>query len=49
MSPAEQANAWWGELSTMLREALSGVHYVPGNEETMVLSGLTTVVGQRDG
>ena len=47
MSAAEQANAWWAELTMMLQEALREVHYVAGNEETVVVSGLTTVVGRR--
>jgi hypothetical protein len=46
MSPAEQANTWWGELSAMIREAAQDIHYQAGNDHTQVINGLTTVVSQ---
>ncbi|TDU62475.1 hypothetical protein EI77_04698 [Prosthecobacter fusiformis] len=48
MSAAEQANAWWAELTAMLEAAVREVNYQAGNEKTMVMSGLTTVVGVRE-
>ena len=47
MSPEQQANAWWAELSAMIHEALVSVRYLPGNDRTVVASGLTTTVDSR--
>ncbi len=49
MSAAEQAAAWWRELSAMLQEAALSVNWQPGNEDSVVISGLTTIVGTREG
>lgn len=49
MSAEEQANAWWEELTAMLEEAVREVRYQAGNEETLVVSGMTTVVGVKGG
>ena len=47
MSPEQQAGAWWAELDGMLTTALDDVSYQADNEDTLVLSGLTFVVGTR--
>lgn len=44
MSPEQQANHCWQELSAMIREALAAIRYTPGNDGTAVVSGLTTIV-----
>lgn len=49
MPPAAQANAWWAELSAMLREATQDIYYQAGNAETEVMSGMTTIVKVRGG
>ena len=46
MSAAEQANAWWGELSGMIRNAAQDIYYQAGNEQTEVVTGMTTIVSQ---
>lgn len=48
MTPGEQAEAWWQELSQMIREAMEGLHYTSGNGQTLVVSGLTTIVGKKE-
>lgn len=47
MTPEEQADFWWAELSAMLRDAAARVRYVPGNAQTTVLNGNTTIVTKR--
>ena len=47
MSPEQQAGTWWVELDSMLTEALDDVVYQADNEDTIVLSGLTFIVGTR--
>jgi hypothetical protein len=47
LSPEQQANAWWQELTVMIHEAVVAVRYLPGNEHTDVCSGLTTTVAEK--
>lgn len=47
MPAAAQAEAWWQELQTMINQAVQELHYTAGSEETLVLPGLTTVVGRK--
>lgn len=47
MPPAAQAEAWWQELRGMIHQALGELHYTAGSADTLVLPGLTTVVGRR--
>lgn len=47
MSPEQQADAWWQELSGMIREAIQTIQYTAGNADTVVVSGLTTIVGKK--
>lgn len=47
LPPAQQAEAWWHELSQMISEAAATLNYTPGNGQTLVVSGLTTVVGRK--
>lgn len=44
MTPAEQADFWWNELNGMIEEALQELRYQPGNQETVVIPGMTTIV-----
>lgn len=47
MTPEQQANSWFAELGQMLQTAQQDLVYRADNEETFVVSGLTTVVSQR--
>ena len=47
MNSEQQANAWWDELDTMITEAMDDLVYSADNEDTIVISGLTTIVGER--
>jgi len=48
MTPQQQADAYFAELSTLLREAQQDIVFRPDNEDTFVASGLTTVVSIRN-
>jgi hypothetical protein len=47
MNPQQQADAWWFELDQMITLAMSELVYAADSEDTLVLSGLTTVVKTR--
>jgi hypothetical protein len=47
MTPQQQADAWFAELAGMLRVAQQDIFFRADNEETLVVSGLTTVVSER--
>lgn len=47
MPAPAQAEAWWQELRVMIRQALEELHYTAGSADTLVLPGLTTVVGKK--
>ena len=48
MTPQQQADAYFAELATLLREAQQDIVFRPDNEDTFVASGLTTVVSIRN-
>lgn len=48
LTPKEQADAWFAELGDMLREAQKDIFFRADNEETIVISGLTTIVSERE-
>ena len=48
MTPKERADAWFAELGDMLREAQKDIFFRADNEETIVISGLTTIVSERE-
>ena len=47
MNPQQQADAWWFELDQMITLAMSELVYTADSEDTIVLSGLTTIVATR--
>lgn len=47
MNPQQQADAWWFELDRMITLAMSELIYTADNEDTIVHSGLTTIVATR--
>lgn len=47
LTPGQQADAWFAELASMLREAQSDIVFRSDNEETLVVSGLTTIISER--
>lgn len=47
MNSQQQADAWWFELDQMLTAAMSELVYGADNEDTIVYSGLTTIVATR--
>lgn len=47
MNLQQQADAWWFELDQMITLAMSELVYTADTEDTLVLSGLTTVVKTR--
>lgn len=47
MTSEQQANAYFAELGEMLRTAQQEIFFRADNEETIVISGLTTIVSQR--
>jgi hypothetical protein len=47
MNPQQQADAWWFELDQMITLAMSDLVYTADNEDTIVHSGLTTIVATR--
>ena len=47
MTPQQQADTFFAELAGMLRTAQKDVIFRPDNEETLVVSGMTTVVSMR--
>lgn len=47
MSAEQQANAWWNELDGMITVAMDDLVYSADNEDTIVISGLTTIVAER--
>jgi hypothetical protein len=47
MTPEQQADAWWAELDGMLTVAMDDLVYTADNEDTIVINGLTTIVGER--
>ena len=47
MNPEQQADAWWFELDQMITEAMSDLVYGADNEDTLITSGLTTIVATR--
>lgn len=48
LTPKERADAWFAELGDMLREAQKDIVFRADNEETIVISGLTTIVSERE-
>ena len=46
MSPSEQANHCWRELSGMIKEVMDE-QWQAGNPSTLVVPGLTTLVGEQ--
>lgn len=47
LTPQQQADAWFAELAGMLRTAQEDIVFRSDNPETLVVSGLTTIVSQR--
>jgi len=47
MEPQQQADAWWFELDQMITLAMSELVYTADSEDTLIHSGLTTVVATR--
>lgn len=47
MSAEQQANAWWAELDGMITEAMDDLIYTADTDTTIVIAGLTTIVGSR--
>lgn len=47
MNPQQQADAWWAELDQMIALAMSELVYTADTEDTLVHSGLTTIVATR--
>jgi hypothetical protein len=47
MTPSQQGDAWFFELGNMLRAAQSEIRYKADNEDTLVVSGMTTIVSER--
>lgn len=47
MMPQQQADTFFAELAGMLREAQQDLVFRPDNEDTLVVSGMTTVVSVR--
>lgn len=47
MTPQQQADTFFAELADMLREAQKDIAFRPDNEDTIVVSGLTTIVSVR--
>lgn len=47
MDPQQQADAWWAELDQMIALAMSELVYAADTEDTLVHSGLTTIVATR--
>lgn len=47
MNPQQQADAWWAELDQMITLAMSELVYTADTEDTLVHSGLTTIVATR--
>ena len=47
MTPQQQADAWWFELDQMITLAMSELVYTADNEDTIIHSGLTTIVATR--
>jgi hypothetical protein len=47
MNLQQQADAWWFELDQMITLAMSELVYSADTEDTIVHSGLTTIVGTR--
>ena len=47
MEAEQQANAWWNELDGMITRAMDDLGYSADNEDTIVISGLTTIVAER--
>lgn len=48
LTPKERADAWFTELGQMLRKAQQDILFRADNEETIVISGLTTIVAERE-
>jgi hypothetical protein len=48
MTTQQQADAWFAELGQMLREAQQDIFFRADNEETIVVTGLTTIVAERE-
>jgi len=48
LTPKERADAWFTELGQMLRKAQQDIIFRADNEETLVVSGLTTIVAERE-
>lgn len=47
MDPQQQADTFFAELAGMLRDAQKEVIFRSDNEDTLVVSGMTTVVSVR--
>lgn len=47
MTPQQQADMFFAELGNMLREAQQDLVFRPDNEDTLVVSGMTTIVSVR--
>lgn len=48
MTAQQQADAWFAELGQMLRKAQQDIFFRADNEETIVVTGLTTIVAERE-
>lgn len=48
LTPKERSDSWFAELGDMLREAQKDIVFRADNEETIVVSGLTTIVAERE-
>jgi hypothetical protein len=47
MNPQQQADAWWFELDQMITLAMAELVYTADSEDTLIHSGLTTIVATR--
>lgn len=47
MTPQQQADMFFAELAELLRDAQKDLAFRPDNEDTIVVSGMTTIVSVR--
>ena len=47
LTPQQQADLFFAELAELLRDAQKDLVFRPDNEDTIVVSGMTTIVSVR--
>ena len=47
LTPQQQAEHCWQELTQMITAAVKSLELQAGNHETLVIGGLTTIIGER--